>query len=134
MSSCRRENDWMMEENKISGIIIDAAITVHRELGPGLLESVYEECLAYELTDRGLSVLRQQAVPIIYREIAFECGYRLDLFVEERVIVELKAVEEILPIHKAQLATYMKLAKVDLGLLLNFNVPLLKDGIVRWKL
>jgi GxxExxY protein len=124
----------MMEQNKISGIIIDAAITVHRELGPGLLESVYEECLAYELTDRGLSVLRQQAVPIIYREIEFECGYRLDLFVEERVIVELKAVEEILPIHKAQLATYMKLAKVDLGLLLNFNVPLLKDGIVRWKL
>jgi GxxExxY protein len=121
-------------ENDLTREIIGAAILVHRALGPGLLESVYEECLAYELTLKTIEFERQKAVPITYREIRLDCGFRLDLLVKNEVIVELKAVEAILPIHKAQVLTYLKLTGLRLGLLINFNVPVLKDGIVRLKL
>lgn len=117
--------------NKISGEIIDAAIAVHRALGPGLLESAYETCLAYELNQRGLKVRRQVDLPIRYREVHLEIGYRLDLLVEEAVIVELKAVETIKPIHKVQLLSYLRLADKRLGLLINFHEELLKDGVSR---
>jgi len=120
-----------MELNEISGQVIGAAITVHRELGPGLLESAYESCLAYELRQRGLTVEEQIPVPVVYKGIKLECGYRLDLLVEKRIIVELKAVDALLPIHDAQLLTYLKLCKLRLGLLINFNVPILKNGIKR---
>lgn len=117
--------------NKISGEVIGGAIEVHRELGPGLLESAYENCLRYELQQRGLRVEQQVAQPVFYKGLQLECGYRLDLLVENQVIVELKAVEAILPIHQAQLLTYLKLRQLRLGLLINFNVPLLKNGIKR---
>ena len=120
-----------MELNEISGQVIGAAITVHRELGPGLLESAYESCLAYELRQRGLTVEEQIPVPVVYKGIKLECGYRLYLLVEKRIIVELKAVDALLPIHDAQLLTYLKLCKLRLGLLINFNVPILKNGIKR---
>lgn len=120
-----------MELNEISGQVIGAAITVHQELGPGLLESAYESCLAYELRQRGLTVEEQIPVPVVYKGIKLECGYRLDLLVEKRIIVELKAVDALLPIHDAQLLTYLKLCKLRLGLLINFNVPILKNGIKR---
>ncbi len=120
-----------MELNEISGKVIGGAIEVHRELGPGLLESAYETCLRYELHQRGLRVEHQVAQPVSYKGLELECGYRLDLLVENQVIVELKAVEGILPIHEAQLLTYLKLRNLHLGLLINFNVPLLKNGIKR---
>jgi GxxExxY protein len=117
--------------NEISGKVIGGAIEVHRELGPGLLESAYETCLRYELQRRGLRVEQQVAQPVFYKGLQLECGYRLDLLVENQVIVELKAVEAILPIHTAQLLTYLKLRQLRIGLLINFNVPVLKNGIKR---
>jgi GxxExxY protein len=111
--------------------VIGAAIAVHRELGPGLLESAYEACLVYELRQRGVRVEQQIPRPVFYKGLQLECGYRLDLLVEDQVIVELKAVEALLPIHEAQLLTYLKLRKLRLGLLINFNVPILKNGIKR---
>lgn len=111
--------------NRISGAIVDAAISVHRELGPGLLESAYESCLAFELVDRGLSIQRQVVLPVNYKDHRIDAGYRLDLVVQDSVIVELKAVEEIAPIHKAQLLSYLKISGKPLGLLINFHVPLL---------
>ena len=111
--------------------IISAAITVHRELGPGLLESTYEACLAYELAQMGHKVERQKPVPIIYREVQLECGYRLDLLVDDEVVVELKAIETLLPVHAAQLLSHLRLAKKRVGLLINFNVQMLKRGIRR---
>ncbi|MCC5897389.1 MAG: GxxExxY protein [Phormidium sp. BM_Day4_Bin.17] len=121
----------MEELRDLSGKVIGAAIVVHRELGPGLLESAYERCLAYELQQQGLNVEQQVPQPVIYKGVQLECGYRLDLLVEEQLIVELKAVPELLPIHKAQILTYLKLRQLRLGLLINFNVPLLKQGIQR---
>ncbi len=118
-------------ENELSNEIIGAAITVHRELGPGLLESTYEACLEYELLDRGISVERQVPQQVFYRGVKLECGYRLDLLVENMVIVELKTVEQFAPIHSAQLLTYLKLRRLWLGMLINFNVPVLKQGIKR---
>ncbi len=112
--------------------ILGAAIAVHRALGPGLLESAYEACLAFELVDRGLAIVRQTALPVVYRGVRIDCGYRLDLVVEGEVIVEIKAVERILPVHEAQILTYLKLSELPVALLLNFNVPLLKDGIKRF--
>ena len=112
--------------------ILGAAIAVHRALGPGLLESTYEACLAFELVDRGLAIVRQVALPVVYRGVRIDCGYRLDLVVEGRVILEIKAVERILPVHEAQVLTYLKLSELPVALLLNFNVPLLKDGIKRF--
>lgn len=120
-----------MELDEISGQVIGAAIAVHRELGPGLLESAYEACLVHELRQRRVQVEQQIPQPVFYKGLQLECGYRLDLLVENQVIVELKAVETLLPIHEAQLLTYLKLRQLRLGLLINFNVPILKNGIKR---
>jgi GxxExxY protein len=120
-----------MNLNKLSNIIIGAAIEVHKILGPGLLESAYEECLCKEFILRNLSIERQRPLPLEYKGEKLECGYRLDIVVEQEIIIELKACKEIEPIHKAQLLTYLKLSELSLGLLLNFNVPLMRDGIVR---
>jgi GxxExxY protein len=117
--------------NRVCQVVVDSALTVHRALGPGLLESVYEACLAYELTKRGYSCERQLVVAIEYDGVKLDDGLRLDLLVEKCVVVELKAVETLLPLHDAQLLTYLKLTGHRLGLLINFNVPLLKDGIRR---
>lgn len=117
--------------NKITETIIGAAIDVHRALGPGLLESAYEACLAYELVDRGLRVIQQKPLPVVYREVHLDCAYRLDLLVEDKVIVEIKAVDVIHPIYKAQLLSYLKLSGCKVGLLINFNVPVLVNGVVR---
>ncbi len=120
-----------MNQNEISGQIVDAAMKVHSTLGPGVLESAYEACLAYELTQRGLHVATQIGLPLIYEEVKLDVGYRIDLLVEDQVIVELKVVDQILPIHKAQLISYLKLSNRSLGLLINFHVEHLKNGIIR---
>jgi GxxExxY protein len=117
--------------NELSGKVIGSCIEIHRELGPGLLESAYEECLAYELTGAGLRFERQRALPVRYKEVQLDCGYRLDFVIEGVLILELKAVTELHPIHEAQLLTYLKLDKKALGLLINFNVPILKNGVKR---
>ena len=117
--------------DELSNLIIGAAIEVHRILGPGLLESAYEQCLCHELTLKDISFERQKPLPVTYKGISLDCGYRLDILVEKLVIVELKTVEHIGPIHEAQLLTYLKLSELWLGLLVNFNVPVLKDGIRR---
>jgi len=120
-----------MELNKITEQIIGAAIEVHKALGPGLLESAYEECLCRELTLRGIHYERQRPLPVEYKGAKLDCGYRLDLLVADAVVVEIKAAEMIQPIHEAQLLTHLKLGGWKLGLLINFNVPVLKDGIRR---
>ena len=117
--------------NDITEAVIGAAIVVHKELGPGLLESAYEACLAYELAEKGLKIERQKGLPLRYRGVLLDCGYRLDLLVESQVVVEVKAVEKIELIHEAQLLSYLKLSKCQLGLLINFNVEVLKNGIRR---
>jgi GxxExxY protein len=125
----------MNYENKYSeltGKIIACAIEVHKVLGPGLLESAYEECLAYELQKAGLRVERQKAVPVIYKENKLDCGYRMDILVEDTVVVELKTVDEFHPIHEAQILTHLKFSEKKIGLLINFNVTLLKNGIKRY--
>src|SRR3990172_10464022 len=119
------------ELNKITEAIIGAAIEVHRALGPGLLESAYVVCLVYELRQRGFNVLEQAPLPLVYKEVTLDCGYRLDLLVNDAVIVEVKSVESLAPIHEAQLLSYLKLADCKLGLLINFNVKMLKHGIKR---
>ena len=111
--------------------IIGSAIEVHQELGPGLLESAYKECLCWELRERGLSFQRQVDLPIVYKGVSLDCAYRIDLLVEDQVLLELKSVEKVLPIHIAQLMTYLRLREIQVGLLMNFNVGLLKDGIIR---
>lgn len=123
-----------MEINQITEKIIGCAIEVHRHLGPGLLESAYEECLAYEIRNSGLYVERQKAVPVVYKEIKLDCGYRIDLLIEETVIIELKSIEGFNPVHDAQILTYMKFANKRIGLLINFNVTLLKNGIKRYRM
>jgi GxxExxY protein len=120
-----------MEFDELSKHVIGCAIEVHRILGPGLLESVYEECLAYELTRSGLQVSRQQPLPISYKGQALDAGFRIDLLIEKSLIIELKSVQQLQPIHTAQLLTYMKLSSISVGLLLNFNVVRLKSGIKR---
>ena len=117
--------------DQITRQIIGAAITVHRVLGPGLLESAYETCLAFELRELGLYVVQQKPLPVVYRAVKLDCGYRLDMLVESSVIVEVKSVECILPIHQAQLLSYLRLTTLTTGLLLNFNVKILKQGIRR---
>jgi GxxExxY protein len=117
--------------NTLSSKIIGAAIEVHKALGPGLLESAYEECLCYELSLQGLSIERQKPLPVKYKGKKLNCCYKLDTVVENAIILELKSCEKIEPIHKAQLLTYLKLSGLKLGLLLNFNVPVMRDGIVR---
>lgn len=122
------------EGDTLTAKIIGAAIEVHRTLGPGLLESAYEACLIYELKLRQLKVEYQKPLPVFYKDILLECGYRLDLVVENEVIVEIKTVSTIAPIHEAQLLSYLKLSDCKIGLLINFNVNLLKDGIRRMKI
>ena len=122
----------MKEElNSITETIIGAAIQVHRELGPGLLESAYEACLEYEITNRGRRVEKQVPVPVVYRGVNLECGYRLDLLVDGKVIVELKTLDKIIPIHEAQLLSYLKLMNLHVGLLLNFRAITMKEGVKR---
>jgi GxxExxY protein len=123
-----------MDINKITSAIIGCAIQVHKYLGPGLLESAYEECLIYELQLAGLGTERQKPVPVCYKEIKLECGYRIDILVENCVVIELKTVESFNPVHEAQILTYMKFSQKKLGLLINFNVVLLKQGIKRYML
>jgi len=118
-------------ENEIAKIVVDAAFQVHTRLGPGLLESVYASVLAYELEKRGLHVLRQHPVPVVYDGVTFDEGFRADLIVEDKVILELKSVEATLPVHKKQLLTYLRLTDKQLGLLINFGAALIKDGITR---
>jgi GxxExxY protein len=121
-----------MELNEITQKIIGCAIEVHRNLGPGLLESAYEECLSYELLKNGLNIKRQQPTPVVYKEIKLECGYRIDILVENFVVLELKVVDAVNPVHEAQILTYMKFAHKSIGLLINFNVTVLKNGIKRY--
>ncbi len=120
-----------MTENEIATAVLDHAFTLHRTLGPGLLESVYEKALFYDLVESGLLVQSQLPVPLVYKEVKFEAGFRLDLLVENKVIVELKAIDNLAPVHFAQTLTYLKLSNKRLGLLINFNNKLLKDGIHR---
>ena len=117
--------------NEITECIIDACLEIHRQLGPGLLESAYEECLCHELALAGLKFERQKPLPVSYKNVKLDCGYRLDLVVEGKVIVELKTIDEIQPIHEAQLLTYLKISGITVGLLINFNVPVLKHGVKR---
>ncbi len=117
--------------NRITEQVIGGCIEVHRALGPGLLESAYEECVCYELSQSGLAFERQVKLPIVYKNVKLECGYRMDVVVEGILVLEIKAVERLIPVHEAQLLSYLKLAKKPIGLLLNFHVPVLKDGIKR---
>jgi GxxExxY protein len=121
-----------MNINEITQKIIGCSIEVHKNLGPGLLESAYEECLAFELEREGLQVRRQQPTPIVYKDIKLDCGYRIDMIVENTIIVELKVVDEINPVHVAQILTYLKFSNKRIGLLINFNVTVLKHGIRRY--
>jgi GxxExxY protein len=121
----------MLIEEELTQAIIGAAIEVHRVLGPGLLESAYEECLCHELSLRGLSFKRQVELPVVYKGIRLDCGYRMDLVVEDRVVLELKTVEQLLPVHEAQLLTYLKLSGIKVGLLFNFHAETLKQGMKR---
>lgn len=120
-----------MNENDISNKIIGLAINVHQSLGPGLLESAYKECLYYKIIESGLKAEKEKPMPLIFEEIRLDCGYRIDILVENKVVIELKSVESLTDVHFAQTLTYMKLGNYKLGLLINFNVTLLKDGIKR---
>jgi GxxExxY protein len=119
------------EIEEVASKAVNAALTVHRALGPGLLESAYEECLAIELVESGLSIERQKAIPLTYRGRTIDAAYRLDLVVEKKLLIEAKAVESLIAVHRVQVATYLRLLHLPLGLLINFNVPLIKDGIHR---
>ena len=120
-----------MTENEISKIVIESALKVHKALGPGLLESAYEECLFYELKKSSLKVEKQKTLPLIYEEVKLDVGYRIDIIIEDKFIVEIKSVETLNDVHLAQLLTYLKLSDCKLGLLINFNVKLLKEGVKR---
>lgn len=120
-----------MTENEIGNIVIPSAIEVHRLLGPGLLESTYQSCLTYELCQQGLFVENQKALPVVYKDVKLDCGYRIDLLISSKVVVEIKSVEFLNDVHLAQILTYLKLSGCRLGYLLNFNVKYLKDGIRR---
>lgn len=129
--SAKEMKSKLMNENEISKIIVDCALKVHRALGPGLLESAYEECLYYELNKTDLLVEKQKPLPVVYEEVKLDVGYRVDLFINRKVIVEIKAVEALNDVHLAQILTYLKLSDCRLGLLINFNVSKIKDGIRR---
>jgi GxxExxY protein len=120
-----------MSENELSHMIIGCAIEVHKQLGPGLLESAYQECLYYELVNKGLKVEKEKALPIVYKEVKLDHGYRIDLLLENKVVIELKTVEDFIEVHTAQVLTYLKLGQYKLGLLSNFHVSTLKEGIKR---
>jgi GxxExxY protein len=121
----------MQHENDLSRIVINHAIQVHKTLGPGLLESVYESCLFHSLSKTGLYISKEHPIPVVYDQIKLDCGYRADIIIENKLIIEIKAVDVINDMHKAQLLTYLRLTKLKLGLLINFNVVMLKDGIKR---
>jgi GxxExxY protein len=121
-----------MQFDQLSNKVLGAAIEVHRHLGPGLLESVYEECLFYELGKLGLRVKRQVLVPVVYKKITLDCGYHIDLLIENNLIIDLKSVDAFLPVHEAQILTYLKFSHKSIGLLINFNVPQLKQGMKRF--
>ena len=123
-----------MKFNDLSTKVIGCALEVHRNLGPGLLESAYEHCLAHELSLANIPFELQRGIPVEYKGVKLECVYRIDILIDDQIIIELKAVEELMPIHEAQLLTYMKLTNISLGLLINFNVKLLKNGIRRFKI
>ena len=128
------DTEKMNKQDPLTGKVIGCAIEVHRLLGPGLLESAYEQCLAYELDRSGIEFQLQVPIPIAYKTIKLDCEYRIDVLIEGQLILELKAVDEIKNIHKAQILTYMKLASISTGLLINFNTVVLKDGIIRFKI
>jgi len=121
-----------MEFSELTKEIIGCAIEVHKLLGPGLLESAYEKCLEYELTRKGLYVERQKPIPIVYKKLRLDYGYRIDLLIENKVVIEIKSVDALHPVHEAQILTYMKFAEKKVGLLINYNVKLLKEGIKRY--
>ncbi|NJO91844.1 MAG: GxxExxY protein [Chloroflexia bacterium] len=121
-----------MDKNEITGEIIGCAIEVHKHLGPGLLESAYQECLEYELSNAGLYVAKEVPLPVVYKDVKLDHGYRIDLLVENRIVVELKTVEAFTSVHHAQILTYLRLGGFELGLLINFNVSILKNGIKRF--
>lgn len=123
-----------MEFDRLSNQVIGCAIEVHRALGPGLLESAYEQCLAHELTLAGIPFKLQQPLPVTYKDVQLDCGYRMDVLIDDQLIVELKSTDQLTPVHQAQLLTYMKLYRAQTGLLINFNVELLKNGIKRFVL
>ena len=123
-----------MSEDEISNIVIGCAINVHKSLGPGLLESAYQECLKYEIQERGLGVMKEVPLPIVYKDVKLDHGYRIDLLIENKVIIEIKTVEAFTDVHTAQILTYLKLSEKKLGLLINFHVSLLKNGIKRFVL
>ena len=127
----RNATDKFMTENEISKVVLDCAFKVHSQLGPGLLESAYQECLYYEISKSGLNVLKEVPLPLVYEEVQLEVGYRIDLLIENKFIVEIKSVESLTDVHLAQVLTYLKLSKIKLGFLLNFNVARLKSGIKR---
>jgi GxxExxY protein len=133
-TSPRQQANEFIERDPLTEKIIGAAIEVHKTLGPGLLESAYQECLCHELAALGLKFQREVALPVIYKSVKLDCGYRIDIVVENQVVVELKTVEKIAPVHEAQLLSYLKLTGIKTGLLLNFHVAVLKDGIIRRKL
>ncbi|MCX6349090.1 MAG: GxxExxY protein [Candidatus Aureabacteria bacterium] len=126
----KQEMDHKRRE-EIAAAIVDSALMVHKALGPGLLESAYQSCLGYELRERGIKVAMEIECPVVYKTIRIDCGYRIDMMIEDEVVIENKAVDAIAPIHKAQLLTYMKLTQRKLGFLINWNVPLIKDGLHR---
>lgn len=121
----------MVTENEISKIVFDCALKLHKSLGPGLLESAYEECLVYELKKHDLNVYKQKPLPLVYESVKLDVGYRVDIMVNNKVVIEVKSVEAISDIHVAQVITYLKLSDCKLGMLINFNVPLIKNGIKR---
>jgi GxxExxY protein len=121
-----------MKFEELSEQVLGCAIEVHRQLGPGLLESTYEQCLAYELSELEIPFKLQVALPVEYKQIKLDCGYRIDLLIDDRIVVELKSVDQLLPIHEAQILTYLKLSRVSVGLLINFNVTVLKRGVRRF--
>jgi len=133
-SDTEKYNIRPMELNEITKAVIGCAIEVHRNLGPGLLESAYEECLIFELVKKGLEIEKQKPVPVVYKDIKLDYGYRIDILVENSVIIELKAIDAINPVHEAQILTYMRFANKPIGLLINFNVKVLKDGLRRYKI
>lgn len=126
--------DTEAQRDSLTGKVIGAAIEVHRALGPGLLESAYVECLCYELSSAGLVFRKQVELPVLYKKVKLDCGYRMDIVVSESLVLEIKTVEKLLPIHQAQLLTYLRLSGLRTGLLINFNVPVLKNGIKRMRL
>jgi len=134
MNQTLHHRDTETERDPLTDSVIGAAIEVHRVLGPGLLESAYEECLCHELECRGIKFARQVALPVRYKAILLDCAYRMDVVVENQLVLELKSADKLLPIHEAQLLTYLRLSGLHTGLLLNFNVPAIKDGLKRMKL